>query len=294
MCQFLNQPQSDESAEAAVSLPLAVGGVGLRLRSVSATQPSGPTGPTGQRCSLHEFHQSLPISLGNTQHPVSSQLCQPCWSWSWCCRGVREQRWLIRLGFPGPRVRVGGSLPIRRTRGNVGSGFRHCHALVRETDDSSERTTERGCDGHCTRPGKITTGPYHSQFRFLGRRGFGGVIRRASPNVEELPALFQRAAAQVSGSPWRSVTRLLHRVQGTGSVGRDELAARRTLRQGEEARIVGVSQEFHSHWSTEEAVFHERGGTKRHGSPEHQVSRARQELVGSQVAPQNEKTLREL
>ena len=100
-----------------------------------------------------------------------------------------------------------------------------------------------------------------------------------SPNVEELPALFLRVVAQQFQGPVGGARAegegdelqeeragklfalaprmLMHRVHGTGSVGRDELAARRTrrtLRQGQVARIVGVSQEFHSHWNTQEAV----------------------------------------
>ena len=53
-------------------------------------------------------------------------------------------------------------------------------------------------------------------------------------------------------------------IHGTGSVGRDELAARAELFvQGRWREF----QEFHSHWNTKEAVCQERGVTKRHGSP---------------------------
>ena len=163
-----------------------------------------------------------------------------------------------------PRVR-GGSLSFRCTRGHVGS-FRHHDARVRETDDSCERTTERDSDGFCTRPGNITTRPHHSQFGFLRRRGFGGVVRRTSPRFRV--ALEERHRAEGEGDElaeepaWKVFAlvprMLMHRVHGTGSVGRYELAARGEL---------FVSQEFHSHWNTQEAVCQQRGGTKRHGSP---------------------------
>ena len=90
-----------------------------------------------------------------------------------------------------PRVRVGGSLPNRRTRGNVGSGFRHCHALVRETDDSSERTTERGCDGHCTRPGKITTDPTIPNLDFLDDVGLEESFAERVPMLKSWPHFFR-------------------------------------------------------------------------------------------------------
>ena len=92
---------------------------------------------------------------------------------------------------------------------------------------------------------------------------------------------------------------LMHRVKGTASVGRDELASRgelfvrgrwRELLASARNSIPIRTQKSQSSRSDEER----RGLAAQERMQKGQVSRARQELVGSPLAPKTEETLREL
>ena len=140
-----------------------------------------------------------------------------------------------------PKSSCWGRLSIRRTCGNVRSGFRH-------HDDSCARTTERDSHVlHATREDHDETPPF--PFGFFDDEG----DELAEERVWQLFALVPRMLMQ---SPWDW-----------------ECGPRRTwcewriLRQGQVVGIVGVRQEFNLHWNTEEAVCQERAGTKRHGNP---------------------------
>ena len=108
-------------------------------------------------------------------------------------------------------------------RGNVRSGFRHHDVGDRRVLRENNRTRF----GLARDQRRLQRDPTIPDLDFF-----------SSPNAEELPVLFQRTVAeQFQG--WREerawkvfahVPRMLmHRVQGTGSVGRDELASRGEL-----------------------------------------------------------------
>ena len=88
-----------------------------------------------------------------------------------------------------------------------------------------------------------------------------------------VPRTFSEGGGTVSGSRWRSATGQKEKAMSWQKNARGSSSLEtKSMREensssGQVAGIVGVSEEFRSHWNTEEAVCQERVGTKRHGSP---------------------------
>ena len=154
--------------------------------------------------------------------------------------------WLRRQAFPGAEVCLFAARVAMLEEVFVTTTLEFGRQTILAREQPNEGSS-------CTRPGKITTRPHHSQFGFLRRHGFGGVVRRV-PMLKSCPyffrgrlrnsfrvALEERHRAEGEGvelgeeRAWKHFAlvprMLMHRVQGSGSVGRT-LCERRTLGAG--------------------------------------------------------------